>query len=203
VQRSDFARAYLLSRHGGLYMDLDCVVMRDLDQLFDLAEEHQFVGYRDPSGYVSNSFMAAVAGGAVVEDLYALVRATLRAGVPKDWLALSSAPLSAAVVRHPRGHALLPTRTVMPLAWQDTIALATERDDVEHERHLDAEALCYMLSNSTIHTHRQTAALAAQPAETLRVGRSFLSFLLRRALAAPTLPSSLEAPVGHEDGALP
>jgi len=183
AHRSDFVRAYVLRRYGGLYLDPDCVVLADLGGVLERAEEHEFVGYRDPRGYVSNNFMATHAGGAVIEDLYRQVVASLRVGPPQEWLALSSVPLSAAVARQPRRHALLPTRAVSPLDWQDSPALAVERDDAGHQRTFAREALCYMLSNNTIRSRPQTAALAEMPASALRAGRSFLSFLLRSALA--------------------
>lgn len=59
--QSDFNRAYLLQHYGGLYLDVDCVVLRNLDPLLELAKVHGFVGYREPQGYMSCNFMAAQA----------------------------------------------------------------------------------------------------------------------------------------------
>src|SRR5947209_2014842 len=64
--RSDFIRAYLLYRYGGLYLDADCVVLRDLSPIIAMAQQVGFVGYREPQGYMSCNFMAARAGGDVI-----------------------------------------------------------------------------------------------------------------------------------------
>jgi hypothetical protein len=63
AQKADFIRAYLLVHHGGLYIDADCVVLGALDPVFDLADEAEFVGFRDSLGHMSNSFMASAPGG--------------------------------------------------------------------------------------------------------------------------------------------
>ena len=44
--RCDFIRAFLLERYGGLYVDTDCIALRDLAEIGDRLSEVEFVGMR-------------------------------------------------------------------------------------------------------------------------------------------------------------
>src|SRR5690348_10577881 len=82
THRSDFIRAYLLCRYGGLYVDTDCIALRPFEALFEAAEICGFAGYREPDGYISCNLMASVAGGAVISDHYQRVRQAVQRGEP-------------------------------------------------------------------------------------------------------------------------
>ncbi len=186
--RCDFIRAYLLHHFGGLYVDADCIVLRNLAPVLALARQHGFVGYREPQGYMSCNFMASIAGGAVIRDHYERLCATIRGGHPLEWLDLASVPMNAAIAAHPGAYHLLPTEQIMPLPWNESEALTIRRGDAEHERFFRSDAYCYMLSNNTIRTRDQTRIITYIPAAHLLRDRFFISFLFRKAL-------------GHEPGA--
>lgn len=198
---SDFVRAWLLSRHGGLYIDADCIMMRSCTPLLMAIEVHGFVGYREPQGYMSCNFMGARAGGAVIMKHYARVAARLRGPRPIAWLDLSSAPMNQAIEAAGRDALLLPTQSVMPLAWNDSADLARRRDDSAHAAHVEPDCRSYMLSNNTIRADVHTRHLAYMPAEVLLADRSFLGYLLRRALDRPMIDHGVpEDPPGAHLG---
>ncbi|HEY1187494.1 MAG TPA: class I SAM-dependent methyltransferase [Gemmata sp.] len=182
AQKADFIRAYLLAHHGGLYLDADCVVLRNLDFAFAAADAAEFVGYRDPLGYMSNSFMATPPGGAVITDHYRQVCETIRSGRALEWLDLGSVPLDRAVARHPGRAHVLPTEAVMPLSWQHSERLADRRADHAHALSFRSDAACYMLSNNTIKNRAATRVFTHMPPADLLADAYFLSFLFRRAL---------------------
>ncbi|MDY3561841.1 class I SAM-dependent methyltransferase [Gemmata sp. JC673] len=182
AQKADFIRAYLLRHYGGLYVDADCVVLRNLDFVFDAADAAGFVGYREPLGYMSNSFMATAPGGAVIESHYRHVCDAIRSRRPLAWLDLGSVPLERSVADHRGQSRLLPTELVMPLSWQHSERLADRRSDEEHEASFRAESVCYMLSNNTIKNRPATVGLASLSPAELLADSYFLSFLFRRAL---------------------
>jgi SAM-dependent methyltransferase len=192
--QSDFIRAYLLKHHGGLYLDADCIVLRSLSPLLALAEVHGFVGYREPQGYMSCNFMAARAEGAVISDHYRRVCARLRDPRPLEWLDLASTPMDLAIADYGSNAVLLPVRSVMPIAWNESVRLAIRRDDAGHEREFFADAWCYMLSNNTIKSDERTRVLGYMPADHLIVDRYALSWLLRRALDVTVEAESGAAP---------
>jgi len=205
--QSDYIRAWLLSHHGGLYLDADCILMRDLAPLLAAAEEHGFVGYREPQGYMSCNFMAARAGGAVIENHYQRVAARLRRPRPRplQWLDLASTPMNAAIARCGAGALILPTESIMPLAWNESEKLAVRRDDSAHEAHFRDDCWTWMLSNNTIRGDVRTRHLFYLPRGHLLDDSSFLAFLLRRALDLPPRNVGLaETPTephlgGHEE----
>jgi len=180
--QSDFIRAYLLKHHGGLYLDADCIVLRDLSPLLALTDVHGFVGYREPQGYMSCNFMAARAESAVICDHYRRVCARLRDPRPLEWLDLASTPMDIAIADYGTNAVLLPTRSVMPIAWNESELLAVRRDDAGHAREFFADAWCVMLSNNTIKSDERTRVLAYMPADHLITDHYALSWLLRRAL---------------------
>ncbi len=47
AHKADMIRAMLLSRHGGMWLDSDAVVLRDLNWLFDLLNESDFVAFNN------------------------------------------------------------------------------------------------------------------------------------------------------------
>jgi hypothetical protein len=185
--QSDFIRAYLLAHHGGLYVDADCVALRDLSPLTEMARQHGFVGYREPQGYMSCNLMGARAGGAVIADHYRRVVTRLRQRTPLQWLDLASTPMNAAIAARGREALILPTQAVMPLPWNESEALAVRRDDSRHAALMVEDAWCYMLSNNTIRSDERTRLLSHMPAEHLLAERYFLSYLLRRGLDLPPL----------------
>ncbi|HEY7066793.1 MAG TPA: glycosyltransferase [Chloroflexota bacterium] len=204
--KSDFIRAYLLRHYGGLYVHADCIVLRDLAPVLDLARQHCFVGYREPQGYMSCNFMASVPGGDVIGDHYERVCAAIRSGGPLEWLDLASVPMHRAVSRHPDASHLLPTELVMPPSWHDSAALTIRRSDAGHASHFQPDAYCYMLSNNTIRGRDQTRILCYMPEAHLLSDRFFISFLFRQALGAAEMSDgateeSAIAPYlgGHED----
>ena len=178
---ADFARVYLLHHYGGLYVDADTVVTRSLTPLIEAAAVHGFIGYREPQGYVSNNFMAARAGDPVIADHYARIVARLRDHRPLDWLEIGSDMLDLAVRHHGGDALILPTRSIMPLAWHDSAQLAVNRTDDEHAAHFHTNCWVWMLSNNTIKGHPATQHLVDMDRDTLLSDPSFLGYLLRRA----------------------
>lgn len=47
AHKADMIRSMLLSRHGGMWLDSDAVVLKDLNWLFDLLDESEFVAFNN------------------------------------------------------------------------------------------------------------------------------------------------------------
>ncbi|MGZ3616697.1 MAG: glycosyltransferase [Ktedonobacteraceae bacterium] len=180
--QSDFVRAYLLKHYGGLYVDVDCIVMHNLAPLLELAKQIGFVGYREPQGNISAGLMVSVANGEVITEHYQSVCNRIRRGGTFEWLDLGSWPLERALAKYPQNHHLVPTETIMPIHWYRSEELCVQRSDNEHEYYLQRDAFCYMLSNATISGREQTKVLTTLSEEELLKGDYFISFLFRKAL---------------------
>ena len=179
AQRADFIRLYLLQRHGGLWVDADCLVMQPLQPVLDLLQQHETVGHRERSGLVSNGFLAARPGSRIVTAVYRRVCETLRSRRPLGWTSLGSEPLSAVIADDASGWHELPCERVQPICWSEPGAFFAERPPAQHAQHFDADALCYMLSNTRIGQH-----LARHPGADLLQEGTFFSFLRGRAMGA-------------------
>ena len=188
---SDYVRAYLLAHHGGLYLDADCVLLRPLTPLLDMAAVHGFVGYREPQGYMSCNFMIARPGDKLARDHYARVVARIREGAPFRWLDLASTRMDEAVAAHGAHALILPTASIMPLPWQDMVALLASREDAAHDALFPADSWMAMLSNGMIKYEPMTRPISLMPRETLLGDSIYLSYLLRRALGLPPRVSTV------------
>lgn len=180
--QSDFIRAYLLKHYGGLYIDADCIVMRNLAQLLELVRQTGYIGYRERQGNISAGLMVSVAHGDVITEHYKSVCARVRRGGPFEWLDLGAWPLDRALAKYPQKHHLVATETIMPVHWDNCEEFSERRSDEEHERFLQRDAFCYMLSNNTMKGREQTKVLTTMSEEELLAADYFLSFLFRTAL---------------------
>jgi len=176
AQRSDFVRAFLLMRFGGLWIDADCIVMRDLSPLLGKLSEFDVIAHRERQGYFSNAFLAAKLGSAVAARFYQAVCARLRTGRPMSWIALGNEPLTEVMGNAAERCLELPTEQVQPICWSKPEVYFRLADDAEHARALNSAAWCYMLSQQNIIRHQNGVRRAALTAD-----RSFFSYLLRSA----------------------
>jgi hypothetical protein len=185
--RSDFIRCYLVRHYGGIYLDLDCIMLRSLSPILDHVHNYGFVGYRQPDGTISNNFLASAPYGMVISNLYARICSRLLFRHPLVWCELGSCMLGEIEKSNP-GWYLLPTEQVMPLPWFNSERLAECRSDDEHEQHFHPDAFCYMLTNENIKNLSATKVLFHSSEEDIINGKYFMSFLFRKALRKEGVP---------------
>jgi hypothetical protein len=196
--QSDFVRAYLLKHYGGLYVDVDCIVMQNLTPLLELAKQKGYVGYREPQGNISAGLMVSVANGEVITEHYQSVCNRIRRGGPFEWLDLGSWPLERALAKYPQSHHLVPTEIIMPIHWNRCEEFCIRRSEEEHKSFLRHDSLCYMLTNNTIKQREQTKILTTLSEEELLKADYFISFLFRKALDHIEINESNRGLAGRE-----
>ncbi|UXH79177.1 capsular polysaccharide synthesis protein [Roseateles amylovorans] len=179
AHRADFIRLFLLQRYGGLWVDADCVAMQPLAPVLALLGAHELVGHRERSGLVSNGFLAARPDSRILRATYARVCALLRSRQPLGWTSIGSEPLTAAVQQHPHDWHELPVARVQPICWSQPQRFFEVGSAEAHQRALDPQALCYMLSNTEISRY----AARDRSVDLMRPD-SFFSFLLAHAAGA-------------------
>jgi hypothetical protein len=189
AHRADYARAYLLARHGGVWIDSDCVLMRPLDKVQAALAEHGFVAHRDRQGYYPNGFIAAGPGNPTAAAFYAAVAERLRRPEPLGWISLGGDPLTRLLKSGAAFHEL-PCAEIQPVCWSRPEAFFHRASEAEHERAFAPDALTYMLSNTRIAAYAER-----HPGADLLAPDSFFSFVLARSLggkveAAPALPEA-------------
>lgn len=176
AQRADFIRAFLLMRFGGLWIDADCIVMRDLSPLITRLRDFDVIAHRERQGLFSNAFLAMKPDSAIARRFYETICARLRSGQPLGWIALGNEPLSALLTGASEPILELKTAAVQPICWSRPDLFFRRADDGEHGRQHDPNAWCYMLSNQNIIHYGRGQAQGA-----LTVDNTFFSYLCRKA----------------------
>jgi hypothetical protein len=179
VHRADFIRAFLLARHGGLWLDSDCIVMQPLRPLLERIQEHDFVAHRERSGLVSNGFMGARPGSRIAALYYERLCRILRSRHGLGWTSLGSQPLNEVLAVAGVPWLELPCESVQPVCWSNPAAFFARGPRPVHEAGFDARALCYMLSNTEVKKH-----MAADASGDLLERDTFFRFLVDASLAA-------------------
>lgn len=70
IQRADYIRGFLLYKFGGVYLDLDTVIQKPLDDLFTTNNDVYLVMSGNVTSCATNSFMAGVKGSKFWEDYF-------------------------------------------------------------------------------------------------------------------------------------
>lgn len=175
AHRADFIRSYLLAKYGGLWVDSDCVVIHSLLPLLQLAQESDFIGYRERGGYVSNNFMAAKQNSKIANAYYKCVCAILRSGEKIEWLTLGSTALRATIKQCNIPWHELDVEKIQPICWSNPSAYFIKASDEEHEKRLNNTSYCYMLSANMVGGY-----MKQNPLECLLQENTFFSFLIRK-----------------------
>ena len=187
AHRADFVRAFLLVRYGGLWIDADCIVMRDLAPLLRQLDHFEVIAHRERQGNFSNAFLAAKPGSVVAKRFYGGVCEVLRARRPLNWTSIGNQLLTKVLETAPEPVLELCPEEVQPICWSRPEAFLRLGGESDHARELDKEAWCYMLSQQSILRHQKSDHGAALTNE-----RSFFSFLLRQSLSGHVAPAARE-----------
>jgi hypothetical protein len=116
AHKADILKAHLLYYHGGLVIDADTIVMRDVDFIFDELERGaDFLGF-GPDGDPSIGVLAAKAGSRTACDWIANQLAAFDVG-DVGWETFGSQSLQPAVGLH--GCTTLPWRLTHPIPWYE------------------------------------------------------------------------------------
>ncbi len=176
AHRADFIRAFLLARHGGLWVDSDCVVMRSLESVLELLGRYDFVGYKERQGHVANNFMGAPPGSRIAARYYRRVCALLRSGRQLEWLTLGAHALTETIKETGARWRQIAVEMIQPVCWSRPEVFFEKADDREHARRFNDRSHCYMLSDNMARGYAAEHA----GADLLAPG-TFFRYLLRRA----------------------
>jgi SAM-dependent methyltransferase len=179
AHRADFIRAYLLRFHGGVWLDADCLVLRDLSSLLRQMEGKDLGVFRQKVGGIANNFLVARADAPVMVDFYERIVRHLRARRPIHWTEIGTIPLSDAIACHRAVTHEFDRDAIMPICWSEAercLELHYPGDLNNHSQ--DEGPYCHMLSN-----HSLPAELKITPRSELVCGPNLIGAVLRRALS--------------------
>jgi SAM-dependent methyltransferase len=192
AHRSDFIRAFLLQRFGGLWIDADCLAMAPLAPALALLAAHDFIGHRARGGVISNAFIGARAGSRIAAAYYSRVRQVVAAKRRFHWNWLGGDLLTEVVSQDGRGWHELPADQVQPICWSRPGEFLTERDAAAHEALVNPGSWTYMLSN--VELGKRFPQASRNP--DLLGQRTFFTHLLRRSLGGADPRASIAREAG-------
>lgn len=178
VQRADFIRAFLLARYGGLWIDSDCVVMKPLAPVLEMLKSCEFVAHKERKGWYGNDFMGASPGSRIAAAIYARICQQLRTGREIGWTALGCEVVTAVLRSTNAAWRELSCELIQPICWSRPAPYFEVAAPEVHERNVDENALCYMLSNQEAQKY-----LATHPGTQLMDDGTFFRHLIHRSLS--------------------
>jgi hypothetical protein len=184
AHKADMIRTRLVMRHGGMWLDSDAVVLSDLNWLFDLLAEHEFVGFnnqgrmQEARPWVRVNCFLSRPDGQVVSEWVAGQRQKLTQAT-FGWSEIGAAMLNLICLAHPDLVNILPLEKICPIPHKK-VADFLLKDDALAGRILD-ECFMVMLSNRSIEIRQ--IPLQHLTVEKIAAGDYVLSRILRQALA--------------------
>jgi hypothetical protein len=180
AHRADFIRSFLLARYGGLWIDSDCLLMKNLEPWVGALGQHDFIGYKERGEpYVTNSFIGARPGSLIAAEFYRRNCAILRSQVSLEWTTIGAMSLTETVRDLRRPWLQLGYDLIQPICWSRPELFFIRRSETAHEAELNRRSVCYMLSKTSI-----DAFVCANPDRSLLEEDTFFTFLYRHAMGA-------------------
>jgi len=170
--RSDIIRAYVISRFGGLWLDADCVVFRNLAPIVNLLDSYDFIASPQYDGDISGAFVASRPGGIIASAWYERQKELLRNNGGIAWLSFSSYSIKDAILKTNHPYFRLRDEVVQPIHWDQPAWFFWKADEEEHKNRLNESAYVYMLSSNM--------ARNVGDANKMLEERTFFSYLLRQ-----------------------
>lgn len=179
AHRADYIRAFLLARYGGLWVDSDCLAMKELGWVQDKLMTCDFVAHRERSGHISNDFIGSRPGGKIASCFYNRICEILREGRPLRWISIGAEPLTEILSRTRHSWYEIECEKIQPICWCNPGAFFEVKTAAEHELIFDKSAACYTLSNTEVQFFQ-----AENPQQNLLDRRTFFMYLLEKALGS-------------------
>jgi len=124
AHKADMLRTMLVAKHGGMWLDSDALVLRDLNPYFDLLESNEFIGFNNggklgnPPPYVRVNCFLSRANGTIVSEW---VRGQ-HAKLPRTqftWREIGSEILHPLCRKHRENVLILPFEEISPIRWNE------------------------------------------------------------------------------------
>ncbi len=180
AHKADMIRAMLLSRHGGMWLDSDAIVLRELKWLFDFLEKYDFVAFNykgpaDPPGFSVNCLLSRAKGRIATE--WATQQHSKFPRVKYRWTEIGQDLLDPICLTNLDQVKVLPFAEICPIMW----------DHVEEFQQSPARAdqileKCYVVMLSNASLKDRAPELRRLTCQDIAHGDYLLSAIMRRAL---------------------
>jgi len=194
AHKADMIRALLVKSHGGMWLDSDALVLKDLNWLFDLLDDVEFVGFNDSAPPKEGDQVVRVncfvsrPQGRIVSEWVRIQHAKFPKTV-YEWTEVGSDILHPLCVAQPNRAKILPFEMICPIP-----AYAVKRFSsrwVSTRRIIEMLEFCIivMMSNSALRYRR--LEIQKQTTEEIAREDTLLGHFVRRALDARYVPPTI------------
>ena len=189
AHKADMIRTRLVARHGGMWLDSDAIVLRDLNWIFDLLEGLEFVGFNDGGKLCEtrpwvrvNCFAAPANSPVIVRWVEAQAEKLHQQRF--EWEEIGTCLIHPICLDRKENVKILPFEIISPVGWRDVSLFGsrwrTPRAIMDHVH-------IVMLSNKSL--AERYPELQGMSVEQIIDANTYLSHFLKRALAPDYLPA--------------
>lgn len=188
AHKADMIRTRLVARYGGMWLDSDAVVLRDLNWIFDFLETAQFVGFNDHGDFsetqqqIRVNCFAAPAGSPVMSEWVAAQEAKLPQGQFR-WQEIGTELIDLVCLRYRNSIKILPFRLICPVSWKDVRRFGSPW---KTPRGIIEDVHVVMLSNKSLERHYPE--LRRLSVEDIVATNTYLAHFIRRAIDPAYVP---------------
>lgn len=196
AHKADMLRTRLIARYGGMWLDSDAIVLKDLNFIFDYLDRYEFVGFNDKGQlrperpWVRVNCFAARPGSEVMEDWVA----SQNAKMPKlrfDWEEIGTDLVHPACLSRKDMVKILPFETIAPITWDQV-----ERLGSPWHSPCDIIDDCTMVMLSNKALGMKLPLLRKMTVEDIAAANIYVSHFLHRALNPGYRPPSRIGAIG-------
>jgi Capsular polysaccharide synthesis protein len=183
AHKADMIRAMLVAQHGGMWLDSDAIVLRDLNWLFDALETHEFVCFNDQARLEKsrpwvrvNCFLSRPDGSIACEWVK-----RQHAKFPRlkyGWEEIGTELLHPICLSQPELVKVFPFDLICPIPWDRVREFEESASDAAED--VLGRCSVVMLSNASLKT--RAPALRQMTCQDIAQGDSLLGAILRAAL---------------------
>ena len=183
----DVLRVELLYKFGGLWIDIDCLTLRDFSQeISTLLQKYDFVGLQKTSKetpYVSNNFMASIKQGNIIESyrerIHKKLKEKLQDNLPFSWSELGSDLLTETISDNFSKEIVtfIDEKRIHPFDYTEADMLEQEDPLFSVFESIPQDAYCIMLYNSIFSEDIKRASKAQILSMPNAIGQTFRRLL--------------------------
>ncbi len=170
-------RVALLHKYGGIWIDIDTILMKSLVPIWELAKQHGFVGIdhkRPEKHWVLNTVLAAKRGSSIIEKYIVRLEDRLSKRQSLRWGEIGARMLTP-LVRQSKDKYLLPEHSFLPISWEEWRLFFLE--DAKISDHMKSDTYGFVLFNKFF-----TAEFKNKSEEEVLQSNNLIAKLFRRAL---------------------
>ena len=180
--KTDVIRALLLQKYGGLYIDADAIVFKDLTYYFDLIAKKGFAGVRRSSegkDHISVGFYGSEPHGQVISNYVAAIKLALTKKHEFAYNDLGGQLLTKSYLAASDSATLISEKEIQPVTFEHARNVFPSAE-IEVDTRLEHDQKIMMLFNGPFHNELKDLSI-----DELYFSDTFVGKCFRRALPEP------------------